>query len=153
SRCNLHRKRIQFASADAVEKVGVDIAIVTEKPVIEAAFANGEIVYDETRMAHLASRVAGAGWRGDKQVGGQVKKGDVLALIEGAEIGQAKSELLRAISQYRLQKTNVDRLRPLAGNVIPEQTFLEAQTEADEASIAVRRAQQALVNLGLPVDA
>ena len=28
SRCRLHMKRIQFASAEAVEKVGVDIAIV-----------------------------------------------------------------------------------------------------------------------------
>src|SRR4051812_14415841 len=51
SRCNLHRKRIQFASAEALDKVGVDIALVAEKPVIEAVVANGEVVYDETRMA------------------------------------------------------------------------------------------------------
>ena len=152
SRCNLHRKRIQFASVDALEKVGVDIAIVSEKPVIEAITANGEIVYDETKMAHLSSRVAGTIYRVGKQVGDRVEKGEILALIEGAEVGQAKSDLLRAISQYRLKKSNVDRLRPLAGNVIPGQQFMEAETEANEAAIAVNRAQQALVNQGLPVN-
>ena len=35
----------------------------------------------------------------------------------------------------------------------PSSEFLEVQTEADEAGIAVHRAQQALVNLGLPVEA
>jgi hypothetical protein len=70
--CMLHRKRIQFASAGAVEKVGVDIALVAEKPVVEAIVANGEIVYDETRMAHLSSRVAGSVWRVNKQVGDRV---------------------------------------------------------------------------------
>ena len=35
----------------------------TERPVVEAVVANGEVVYDETRMAHLASRVAGTVWR------------------------------------------------------------------------------------------
>lgn len=153
SRCTLHRKRIQFASADAVEKVGVDIAIVGEQPIVEAIVANGEIGYDETRMAHLASRVNGTVWRVNKQVGDRVKKGDILALVEGADVGQAKSELLRAISQMRLKKSNVERIRPLAGKVIPEQEFNEAVTAADEASIAVHRAQQALVNLGLPVNA
>ena len=44
SRCNLHMKRIQFASAEAVEKVGVDIAIVAERPIVETITANGEIV-------------------------------------------------------------------------------------------------------------
>lgn len=153
SRCTLHRKRIQFASADAVEKVGVDIAIVAEKPVVEAIVANGEIVYDETRMAHLSSRVAGNVWRVNKQVGDRVNKGDVLALVESADVGQAKSEFLQAISQVRLKQSNVERLRPLAGNAIPGKQFLEAQTAAEEAHIALHRAQQALINLGLPVEA
>lgn len=153
SRCTLHRKRIQFASPEAVEKIGVDIAIVGEQPIVEAITANGEIGYDETKMAHLASRVNGTVWRVYKQAGDRVKKGDVLALIEGADIGQAKSEFSRAIAQMRLKKSNVDRLRPLAGKVIPEQEFNEALTAADEATIAVGRAQQTLVNMGLPVNA
>jgi cobalt-zinc-cadmium efflux system membrane fusion protein len=152
SRCNLHMKRIQFASTEAVEKVGVDIAIVAERPIVETIVANGEIGYDQTRMAHFSSRVPGTVWRVQKQVGDRVAKGELLALIDAAEVGRLKSELLQAVSQVRLKRDNVERLRPLAGNAIPAREFLEVQTEADAAQIQVRRAQQALVNLGLPVE-
>jgi cobalt-zinc-cadmium efflux system membrane fusion protein len=153
SRCNLHMKRIQFASAEALDKVGVDIAIVAERPVVETIVANGEIGYDQTRMAHFSSRVPGTIWRVQKQVGDRVAKGDLLALIDAAEVGRLKSELLQAMSQVRLKRDNVERLRPLAGNAIPAREFLEVQTEADAARIQMHRAQQALVNLGLPIDA
>ena len=153
SRCNLHQKRIQFASVEAVEKVGVDIAIVAERPVVEAVVANGEIVYDQTRMAHFSSRVTGTIWRVQKQVGDRVAKGDVLALVDAAEVGRAKSEFLQAVSQRRLKRASVERLRPLAGNAIPGRRFLEAQTAAEEADIRLHQAQQALVNLGLPIEA
>ncbi len=153
SRCNLHLKRIQFASLAAMEKVGVDIAIVKERPIVESISANGELGYDQTRMAHFSSRVPGTVWRVQKQIGDRVAKGDVLALIDAAEVGRLKSEFLQAIAQLRLKQDNVERLRPLAGNVIPAREFLVAQTEADEANIRLHRAQQALVNLGLPVEA
>ncbi|HEX4413248.1 MAG TPA: efflux RND transporter periplasmic adaptor subunit [Lacipirellulaceae bacterium] len=153
SRCTLHHKRIQFASAEAVEKVGVDIAIVAEKPIVEAVTANGEIVYDETRMAHFSSRVPGVVWHVQKQIGDRVKTGDVLAIVDAADVGRLKSELMQAISQYRLARDNVERLRPLAGNAVPAREFLEVQATADSARIQVNRTQQALVNLGLPVDA
>lgn len=39
SLCRLHLKRIQFASTEAVEKAGVDIAVVQERPIVEAAVA------------------------------------------------------------------------------------------------------------------
>src|SRR5436190_11450885 len=152
SRCSLHMKRIQFASAEAVEKAGVDIAIAAERPILETIVANGEIGYDQTRMAHFSSRVPGTVWRVEKQVGDRVAKGDVLTLIDAAEVGRLKSELLQAASQLRLKRDNVERLRPLAGNSIPAREFLEVQTEADAARIQMHRAQQALVNLGLPME-
>jgi cobalt-zinc-cadmium efflux system membrane fusion protein len=153
SRCTLHRKRIQFASAESLEKVGVDIAIAAERPVIETIIANGEIGYDQTRMAHFSSRVPGTVWRAYKQVGDRVAKGDVLALIDAADVGRAKSEFLQAMSQLRLKQNNVERLRPLAGKAIAEREFMEIRTEAEAAHIQLHRAQQALVNLGLPVEA
>jgi cobalt-zinc-cadmium efflux system membrane fusion protein len=43
-------------------------------------------------------------------------------------------------------------LRPLSGGVIPAAQFLEAKAEAEEARIQLHRTQQALVNLGLPIE-
>jgi cobalt-zinc-cadmium efflux system membrane fusion protein len=154
SRCKLHEKRIQFASNDAVEKAGIDIAVVDERPVVETVAANGEVIYDQTRSAHLASRVAGTVWRVEKQVGDRVKSGDVLALIDAAEVGKAKGELLQAIAELRLKHTNVERLKPLADSgSVPARHVTDADAALDEARIRVLAAQQALVNLGLPAQA
>src|SRR5262249_18346503 len=57
SHCKLRARRIQFASIEAMDKAGVDIAIVSRRPIVEAIDATGEVIYDQTRMAHLASRV------------------------------------------------------------------------------------------------
>jgi len=153
SRCKNHLKRIQFASAEALEKAGVDIAVVAQRPMIEAVVAPGEVTYDQTRTAHLASRVTGTVASVLKQVGDRVQAGDLLALIDSAEVGQGKSELLQAISQYRLKKTNVERLTPLFENgSVPERNLREADSALQQAEIQMLSAQQHLVNLGLDVD-
>lgn len=152
SRCTLHTHRIQFASTEAMDKAGVDISVVRERPLVEAVTANGEVVYDETRMAHLSSRVPGTVWRVDRQVGDHVQAGDVLALIDAAEVGRLKSEYLQAIAQYRLRQTNFDRLAALAADgSIPERQAREANSAFQEGQIRLLGAQQALVNLGLAV--
>lgn len=154
SLCALHLKRIQFASLAAVEKVGLDISIAQERPIVEAIAANGEIGYDQTRLAHLPSRVAGTVRRVEKQIGDRVEKGDILALIDAAEIGRAKGEFLQAIAQRRLQQATLDRLIPLAKDgVIPERQFREAEAAVEEAKIRVLSARQSLANLGLPIEA
>lgn len=153
SRCTLHVRRIQFASPEAVAKAGVDVDVVAQERVVEAISANGEVVYDQTRMAHLASRVAGTVWRVEKQVGDRVNRGELLALVDAAEVGRAKSDLLQAMAQARLQDANVARIAPLVyDGIIGERQLQEAEAARSQARIRVATAQQALVNLGLPID-
>jgi len=154
SRCKLHQTRIQFASADAFDKAGIDIAVALQRPVIEAVTANGELIYDQTNTAYLASRVAGTTWRVEKQAGDKVRKGEVLALIDAADVGRTKTDFLQAIAQLRLRQTNVDAMRPLVqqGGIAGKQ-FLEAETALEETQIRLLSAQQALVNLGLQLRA
>jgi cobalt-zinc-cadmium efflux system membrane fusion protein len=153
SRCKLHEKRIQFASVEAIERVGVDIAVVQQRPIVEAIVANGEVIYDETHSAHLASRVAGTVWRVEKHVGDRVQEGAILALIDAAEVGEAKAEFLQAIARLRLATTNSKRLQPLADGVVAGRQLREAETALQEGRINLLRAQQRLVNLGFSVDA
>lgn len=154
SHCKKYQKRIQFASQEAVDKAGIDIAVVDRRPMLEAVVANGEIGYDETRTARLASRVAGTVLRVETFPGQQVRKGDVLALVDSADVGRAKSDLLQQISHLRLMQANVDRLQPLVtSGAIAGKQMLEAQAGLQEAQIKLLGAQQALANLGLPVRA
>jgi cobalt-zinc-cadmium efflux system membrane fusion protein len=152
SRCTLHQKRIQFASTQAIEKIGLEISVVHERPLVEAVAANGEAIYDQTRMARVSSRVGGTVWRVDKQVGDRVQQGEVLALVDAADVGRAKSDFLQAVAQLRLKEANLDRLKPLASDgTVAGRQLRESQAAFDEARIQLQKAEQALVNLGLPV--
>ncbi len=154
SLCKLYHRRVQFASMEALRKAGVDVAVVTERPITESILANGEVTYDETHMAHLASRVAGSAWRVEKQVGAHVKRGELLALIDAADVGKAKADFLQALAQVRLKRAILERLQPLAGDgSVPGRQYREAEVALEETQIRLRSAQQLLVNMGMPVRA
>ncbi len=149
-KCKMHLRRIQFASKAAVDKAGIDINLVDRGPIVESVSASGEIIYDPTRVARLSSRAAGTVWRVERNIGDHVKKGDVLALVDAAEVGRAKAELLQAVTQLDLYTKTYDRLAGL-GTVVAGRRILEAETARAEAEVAVQRVIQTLVNLGLPI--
>ncbi|MGQ0633804.1 MAG: efflux RND transporter periplasmic adaptor subunit [Planctomycetaceae bacterium] len=152
--CKLHERHIQFSSQAAVERAGIDIAPVWEAPMVEAVSASGEIGYDETHLAHLASRATGTVWRAIGQVGDKVQRGDLLALVDSTEVGRTKSEYLQAVAQKQLRQKLFDSMRPAFDRgAVPELKFRETEAAFQEAAIRLTTAEQALVNLGLPVKA
>lgn len=82
--------RIQFPSIAAADKVGIDIGLVDRGPVVESVTATGEVIYDPTLVARLASRAGGTVWRVERNVGGHVQQGEVLALVDAAEFAAAR---------------------------------------------------------------
>jgi len=152
SACNMHLRRIQFTSIAAVDLVGIDINLVDRGPVIETIKTTGEIVYDPTRVAHLSSRAKGTIWDVKKNVGDQVKQGDVLALVDAAEVGQLKSQLLKAKTQLDLNTKTFQRFSKLGGDIIPEQKIQEAKAAKSDAEFQLESTVQALANFGLLID-
>ena len=112
--CKNYLRRIQFASLEAVKKAGVDVALVDRQPIVESIAANGQITYDQTRFASLSSRLPGTVWRVEKNVGDRVRAGEVLALVDAAEVGRAKTELIQALAEEDLQHKAVTRLDSLS---------------------------------------
>lgn len=153
SKCKLHQRRIQLVSKEAAEKAGIEVAPAWEAPMEEAVTANGEVNYDQTRMASLSSLLPGRVWRVDKEIGQQVHKDEVLALVDAAEVGKAKTEFLQALAQVDLRTKTVERLRPLAGTSVAGKEIPEAEAALREAQIRLVSSQQALLNLGLPIRA
>jgi cobalt-zinc-cadmium efflux system membrane fusion protein len=147
----LYQRRIQFASSEAIEKAGIDFGLAWESPMVESIPANGEITYDQRRVASLSSPVPGRVWRVEKELGQPVQKGDVLALVDAVEVGKAKAEFLQALAQVDLRGKTLERLRPLAGTAVAGKEIPEAEAALREAQIRLVSAQQALVNLGLPI--
>jgi len=150
--CNNPGRRIQFASPEAVKKAGIDVEPVERSRIVEFISVTGEIRYDETRLARLSSKSAGTVWRVEKQIGDRVKRGEILALIDAAEVGRVKALLLTALAQENLQQQIQKRLRVLADKgIVPGRQLQEATTALSQARTQVLAAQQALINLGLPI--
>lgn len=154
SKCRQHQRRIQLASDDVVKKMGIDIMPVSRHPIYETVSVSGEITFAPPLVAPASAPVAGRVWHlTDKgTVGTEVKCGDLLALLDAAEVGKAKSELLQAYAQTELRKKTLDNLNSVVtGGVIPPTRLLEAELALREARIRLRGAQQALHNMGLPI--
>ena len=149
-KCQMHRRRIQFISKEAADKVGIEVEPVWTAPVTEAVPGNGEVNYDQTRIARLSARLPGNVWKVFKQQGDAVKAGDVLALIDAADVGKAKAELLQAFASLQLKIQTFGSIRA-SGGAVAEARVLEAEAAVREAEIRLDAARQSLVNLGLPL--
>jgi cobalt-zinc-cadmium efflux system membrane fusion protein len=153
SKCKLHLRRIQYVSQEAVEKAGIDVEPVWTAPVVEAVTGSGEVAYDQTRTARLSPRVPGTVFRVYKQAGDRLEKGEVLALVDAAEVGKAKSEFLTALVQVRLKTETFQRLEEgYTHGAIPERSYRDMAAALSEAKIRLTTAKEAMTNLGLPVD-
>jgi cobalt-zinc-cadmium efflux system membrane fusion protein len=151
SKCKLYNRRIQLASREAVEKAGIDVERVEEARVVEAVAANGEITYDQTRLARLSARVPGTVWWVAKQVGDEVRRGEVVALVDAAEVGKAKAEFLQAAALLDLRRDQAGYAkRAFDRGALPAADLQAAETALRESEIRLQAAEQALVNLGLP---
>ena len=149
-KCQMHRRRIQFVSTEAADKVGIEVEPVWTAPVVEAVSGNGEVNYDQTRIARLSARLPGSVWKVYKQQGDAVKAGDVLALIDAADVGKAKAELLQAFAALQLKTQAFANIRN-SGGAVSEARVLEAEAAVREAEIRLDAARQSLVNLGMPL--
>ncbi len=151
SKCKLHQRRIQFSTEEVLTRLGIDVMPVTEAPVAEVVVAPGEIVYDPIRVARLSTKVPGTVWRVRKQVGDKVRAGEVLALIDAAAIGKAKAEFQQALVEEELRTKTFANLKESEG-VVAGKTVQEAEAALQEAQIRLLTAEQALANLGLPIE-
>lgn len=152
AKCTLHTRRIQFASKEAMDKQGIEPDSVWRARIEEKVTANGEIGYDQTRLASLSAQLPGKVWRVEKELGQEVKKDDVLALVDAIEVGKAKGEFRQALGQVDLHTRIVEGYKQaLQDKLINEVRFREAETELRKAQIQLATAQEALHNLGLPV--
>ena len=97
----LHKRRVQFASAASGRTRGIDVDVVQERP--------DDRIHHGQRRNHVRSHARGAPVDRSagtvavvfKHLGDAVKAGDMLALVDAVQVGQAKSQLLQAIVQSR----------------------------------------------------
>ncbi len=141
---------VVLASDEAADKAGIRTIPAEEGPVTEKVTANGEVDFDQNRLAHLSSRAPGTVWSVEKQAGDTVAKGEVLALISSASVGKAKGEFLNSLVVFHIKAKQLERTKA-AGDSIPERQLRDAEAQLREARVKLFGDQQALLNLGLAV--
>lgn len=109
----------------------------------------GEIRFNQDRTAHVVPKVNGVVESVSANLGQQVKKGQVLAVVSSSTVSEQRSELLNAQQRLTLAQSTHAREKTLwQEKISAEQDYLQAGQALKEAEIAVRNAQQKLAAIG-----
>lgn len=109
----------------------------------------GEIKFNEDRTAHVVPRLGGVVQSVSADLGQQVKKGQVLAVIASVQLSELRSELLSAQKRQALAQLTFEREKKLwQDKISAEQDYLQAQQHLQETAIATQNIRQKLSALG-----
>lgn len=114
----------------------------------------GEIQFNQDRVAHVVPRLAGVVVRVAKNLGDKVARGDVLAVLESQALADLKSEHHATQTRLALARGNLEREKRLwEDKISAQQDYLASRQAALEAEIAHRNVEQKLLALGLSHEA
>jgi multidrug efflux pump subunit AcrA (membrane-fusion protein) len=139
---------ITFPSGNSFRLSGIETSVVEPRTIRELTRATGVITYDERHAASLSARTTGTVWRVCKHVGETIRRGDVLVIVEAAQVGQYKAEFLSALVAREAKAEILSNLEGVGGGAIPQRQLREARIALRESNIRLLNAEQNLVNLG-----
>ncbi|MDQ7008470.1 MAG: efflux RND transporter periplasmic adaptor subunit [Acidobacteriota bacterium] len=114
----------------------------------------GQVDFNRDRLVHVTPRIAGRIVEARADLGDRVRPGEVLAVMDSIELGQAKSDYLQARARRELALQNYEREESLrAERISSEREVLDAQAALREATAVLRAAEERLHLLGLDQDA
>lgn len=132
-----------------VKKANIAIQVAAPGDIQAVSQFQGEVRFNDDRTAHVVPRLAGVAEAVPANLGENVKKGQVLAVIASTSLSEQRSELLSAQRRREAAKTTYDREKKLwQDKISAEQDYLQAQTALQEADIALQNAQQKLAAVG-----
>ncbi|MBW8715351.1 MAG: efflux RND transporter periplasmic adaptor subunit [Variovorax paradoxus] len=141
-------KKIAFTDAQ-IQAAGVAIESAGPARIKTTLQLPGEIKFNEDRTAHVVPRVAGVVESVPANLGQEVKRGQVLAVLSSPTLSEQRSELQSAQRRLELARTTYQREKKLwEEKISAQQDYLQAQQAMQEAQIAVANANQKLLALG-----
>jgi cobalt-zinc-cadmium efflux system membrane fusion protein len=145
-----HDDENKIVLSDAqIKAAGISLQVADGAHIKTALVLPGEIQFNEDRTAHVVPRLAGVVQGVPANLGQQVKKGQVLAVIASTGLSEQRSELFAAQKRLGLAKLTYEREKKLwQEKISAEQDYLQAQQVLHETEIAVQNARQKLAALG-----
>lgn len=143
-----HEGLLKF-DAERTKTAGVTLAEAGPAAIGSSLQLPGEIRFNDDRTAHVVPRVAGVAESVAANLGQQVSKGQLLAVLSSPAVSEQRSELLAAQKRLSLAKMTYQREKQLwQEKISAEQDYLQAQQALREAEIAAANAQQKLAAIG-----
>lgn len=111
--CAVDQLRVRFVDASILEKSGIETAPVARRRMSATIEMPAEVEYDQTRVTHVTSRVGGVVREAPVREGNTVAAGDVLGVLDSAELGEAKSLYIERRENLSLARADFDRVREI----------------------------------------
>jgi cobalt-zinc-cadmium efflux system membrane fusion protein len=139
--------RVKLKNDDIAKLAGIKTQKIESRLDAGGLLANAKIAYDATRHARVNARSASVVRELKVDLGARVKKGDVLAVMDSAQVGAERSLLAGIASRIDTAKKNYERLVALEKDgIVTQKDVLEAKRELDEA-----KSEQAALSSSLTV--
>lgn len=129
---------------------GIELGAAGPARIRSSLQLQGEIQFNQDRIAHVVPRLAGVVLRSGKNLGDAVKKGDLLAVLESKTLADLKSEYFAAQSRLELARVTHEREKRLwEEKISAEQDYLISRQALAEAEIVHRNVAQKLHAFGI----
>lgn len=140
-------------TAAQIKTNGIDMAPVMSGKLVKEIAVPGRIAINANAQAKIVPKLSGTVARIEKQLGEQVKKGDLLAILESREMADAKADYLASWRAEELARSIYEREERLWNQkVTAEQDYLTAKNAHQSAKIKLDLAHQRLDTIGLSHD-
>jgi RND family efflux transporter MFP subunit len=136
---------------EAAGALGVQVAEARAGGLEEQLAAQATVVAPWQRRAFASTRLGGTVTALHVRPGQEVKRGQVVAEVEGPELLDLQRELLDARAEERLSGSALKRLEGAAREgVVPEKTLRQIRTQHRQNVNALEIARRKLLGLGVP---
>ncbi|WZO99312.1 efflux RND transporter periplasmic adaptor subunit [Isosphaeraceae bacterium EP7] len=140
---------VRLASTMLATKIGIRTAIVGQETHAHQLVANAETAYDANHYAEVSPRVSGFLREVRADLGQKVVQGEVLAVVDSAEVSAAKAQFLTSQSALKLAQATAERTQALARTgMVAGKAELEVSTALLQSQATTMDAEQRLRNLG-----
>ena len=121
--------RIELSAA-AITTAGIKTEEARRRSVDEVLSLAGTLSHDENKVARVGPRVGGRVARISVDLGENVRAGQVLALIDSPELGEALAQWRKSRSVYEVRERDFERAKKLLeGKAISQGEFLSREGE------------------------
>jgi cobalt-zinc-cadmium efflux system membrane fusion protein len=139
---------VKLASAELARRIGIETTQAITERHAHRLTCNAETSYDARRSAEVLPRVSGVLREVRVDLGQLVHRGDVLAVVDSAQVGASKAQYLMTRAAAELARVTYDRTVKLTqAKAAPAKNELEALSALNQAKAALLDAEQKLRNL------